>query len=241
MFDNLIKYLSLITIGTFTLGYAYLFAYYRQFNIDILNYITGQEIFYVFLKPVLFIFTIGTVALMWIRDERPKKTKTVQTLSQLAIGKGSWLHRPLPKWLTIVIILMPVCFIIWLQYDGSYFSINGSIVLIFSIILYLFFSWSTIVWMIENGKLKHSFLIYTFIWAGCVAFSLGKANATSRIMMGNSECYYFKANNVQYVTGSKYILIGETQTTVFLYNRTDSSSFVLRRVQIDSLVIRHGK
>lgn len=63
--------------------------------------------------------------------------------------------------------------------------------------------------------------------------------AKVNLILGNSTNITFKYHNAQYRTGKELIFAGETQSTLFIFNRKDSSAWILPRTVIDSLVVKN--
>ena len=94
---------------------------------------------------------------------------------------------------------------------------------------------------ISNSGLTVFNQVICFIFFGYLFYQYGLTSARIVVALGNKSNVEFKYHNKAYSTGSKMIFVGETQSTLFIFNKVDSSTMIFPRSAIDSLVILNQK
>jgi len=233
MIEKFIKYFSVISIGVFILSYAYLDGYYSVFNISIVNYITTSEIFYALLPLVITIISSAAGIFQGYNAERPKKTDTNEAGNRpIELFEKEWFRRFFPYFISLIGIV------------GVFISIHNfpyrNAPLVGTLCTVLIIGGITFPTMRKEIR-EYGFTFYRqiicFIFVGYLFFQNGSISAGTNIALGNQQNVEFKYHNRLYSTGTKMIFVGETQSTVFVFNKADSSTLILPRSNIDSLAI----
>ncbi|MES2004288.1 MAG: hypothetical protein V4450_07190 [Bacteroidota bacterium] len=121
---------------------------------------------------------------------------------------------------------------------GKDYPINPFLKLLpdFLFILNVFFT--SIVKALRTNVFKGWHLIIALLFVGDLCITFGLANAKKIKFEGTEINYVFKIKEKTVNTNNHLFVIGETQTNIFLYNKKDSTTSVLKRSDIDSLVIK---
>jgi hypothetical protein len=232
MIEKFIKYFSVISIGVFILSYAYLDGYYSVFNISIVNYITTSEIFYALLPLVIAIISSATGLFQGYNSERPKKSIGGPGEKPIALFEKIW-------------------FIIFFPYFISLIGAGGLFVnflkfpyrdapAVSTLCVALFIGGITYATMRREIR-EYGFTFFgqlvCFVFVGYLFFDYGQVSAKTNIALGSKVNIEFKYHSKLYSTGTKVIFVGETQSTIFIFNKSDSSTLILPRSNVDSLVI----
>jgi len=231
MIEKIVKYFSLFSLGIFILGYAFLNGYYSSFHIDITKYISTSEIFYVLLPFVSLILSTGYAFFQGYTTPIPKK-KPLEAESTLT---------PKKKWYSSiwVNILLCVLFSIGAFVNITHFSYREAPFIQMICDVGILFSAA---FFVLKGKLKASMSnpfiqLAGFIFIGYLFIQFGQYTARINKLLGNSTKIKFNYHSKLYSSNDRLILLGETQSTIFLYNKLDSCTWVLPRANLDSLII----
>lgn len=228
MLERIIKYLSVITIAVFILSYAFLNGYYSVFGVDIINFITTSEIFYTLLPLAIFMLTAGTAFFGWV----PPALRTPEAASNQK-KKRNW-----SKILIILIIIIVVA-IVGIYINDRYYP-HRDWPLVNLIALSVMFTCAGYAAWNEDIERRgfYPYIIFTiFSVMGYLFISYGKSSAKITKKLGSEINIVFKYHNSIYSSSDSLIFVGETQSTLFLYRVKDSSTWVLSRNSVDSLVI----
>jgi len=237
MFEKFIKYFSVISLCTFLLSYAYLDGYYSEFKIPIINYITTSEIFYTLLP--LFIVCTGSYygfiqGFVW--KDRPRQV--VETNNN-SVKKPKWYRK---EWVStffpyFVSLIGGIGWMIntrHLKYRDAA-SINA---------LCLVISAGGIVYATYYSKYLSGFISKYYFQIGCfvivagIIHNFGRDTAQVTKILGSKDHLKISCQGKTYISDDKMIFAGETQTALFLYRKIDSSTIIISRGKIDSLMIK---
>lgn len=228
MYDRAIKYLPLITILVFLLGYAFQDSYYKQFNIDILLYESNSEILYTLLPLSIFIFggALGLIS----NNKRNNSNISIET------------QKPSPKKINgyfLIIIITMLLFVLQLVFRKFFdsFRIEPLIMLIGNIGLILTIGYKQITEIIRSKLITPNiFLVFTML-CGYLIIQYASSTAIVIKQLGSDREYTFYIKGKVIKTNRDYFVIGQTQGFVFLYNKLDSSTNIMTKTDLDSLKI----
>ena len=247
---KLIEYLPALTICLVYFGFCNLYSYYIEFKIDIYNYISNTEILLSFLPTIVISITLiyGAVYQLVIQKsqvpnvkesviifDRPssipfiKKYKKVSTYFKSIPGLA--IIYVIVKFL---IILMLEKFFYFKKYELQNFELICGFILIF--ILYIGSdSHKNQVFINRNFNLVTIFII---IYMSVQINIYRKADADMLKAGVSIRKISFIYNNHKVKSSKSIMYIGQTQSSLFLYNIADSSTIIYKTSGIDSLILQ---
>lgn len=242
MFEKVAKNLSLLSLGIFILGYSYKQAYYNVFTIDITYYISNSEIFYTLLPLAIIILSTGNNIFNFNQRTNTNAVK-VQSSSTKYRGKfkiflSKWILNWDAFWMLVWLFALsyPIIFI----KNEALMIIEPYAVLLQWISLFLLIKRDSLL-ELRDGNLSNGFLIILFLYFGFTCIQFGRSQGYTIKKYGNNSVKYtFKFKDTRITTGDTFFLIGETQSSLFFYSRTDSATTIFKRNEIDSLVVKNN-
>ncbi len=227
-YDKVVKYLPLLTIIVFLLGYSYQDSYYKEFNINILLYESNSEILYTLLPLSILIFG-SCIGLL---------TNRGRSIGTASIEKTEKRKRINPYIALLIIILTLIGLKLILRKLFGPFRDEPLISLLTTISIISFIGYDYIIDFIRN-KVLTTFYIFLFtVTCGYLSMEYAKSKAYIVKQLGNENQYFLFCKDKIIETNDKYFVIGETQGFVFFYNKNDSSTNIMSRNEIDSLKIK---
>jgi len=240
MLEKFIKYLSIFSIGIFILSYAYLDGYYSSFNIDVANYFTTSEIFYALLPLVALLFGCGWLAIQGLLLREDVDTRHTSaphppqtTCKELWTSKEIWLEIHLPNLFALIAGEgMIINFVV------SNYRIAPTVVSIVWIGMYGCILVAYFLKYKDAGFNIYLIVFISFIMLGFIVRQFGKDSARITYILGNKNSIRFRYHSKAFQSGKSLIFVGECQSTVFLFNKVDSTTMILPRNSIDSLLVK---
>lgn len=90
---------------------------------------------------------------------------------------------------------------------------------------------------IQQEGLSMPLLIVIYLFIGFLSIHYGRESAAITKQIGSPKKILFKHNNVLYRSNDTMIFLGETQSTLFVYHKNNSTTWILPRNDVDSMVI----
>lgn len=227
--NDLLRYLPLFSILGLIFGFLHLQGYYQHFNINILNHLNTGELLFSLL-PFSFFLLVFWV-LLW-----PFAIFPIEKILEKVQVKSDSLMNFIAL---IVIALISTFFFVYISgvFSKSYVSTwNTGIytTVMFLLIMMGFLATSTI----SVTNLKQGFFFLIVIWISVTLFLVGSQNAKVIKELGNKSKYTIKVGSEVIMSDTSQFVIGETQSSIFFYNKSTLSTRVIKRDEIDSLVIK---
>jgi hypothetical protein len=257
MTKKIIENITLLSIILIYFGYCNLYFFFKEFKIDIYNYISNSEILFSFLPTIVITaasFGYLIISLAINHNQRGKQDANNQEKEiennkkneqDLEIPKSkkmrfniSILKSPIIICFTIYTLLILVRFIIKHEMDYKDYELKKYSLLISFMIPILYYYV-----LIEFGNeflKKYSFFIALFviIFIGNQISEYRKCEA-EEIKNGITNIEIsFVINNKEVKTNKKLLLIGQTQSSIFLYDRSNKTSYVFDREKMEKLKIK---
>ena len=245
---KIVDYLPLLSICLMYFGFCNLYYYYKEFKIDIYNYISVPEIILSFF-PTIVVITSLTYGYLYqtLISKNEKNTNEVkvpmpESTETKAENKKSFWKRPksVGFWLAIVNIFFVtiqlfLLFILHIKsYNLKYYDAFCSFVFCLSIYIYILRTK-------ENDFISKNALLVSIcvvIYIG-TQFQLLRNLDAQKIKDGLSDKKLtFKYGSKIITTSPTFLFIGQTQGNLFFYNRKDSSAIIFVADKIDSLSIK---
>ncbi|MBE9599975.1 hypothetical protein [Pedobacter sp. MC2016-24] len=244
---KIIEYLPLLSICLIYFGFCNLYAYYKEFSVDIYVYITTTEIIMAFFPTIVFVSSILSTTLIQEFVGKPVVVVKSETEDQVLDSPSkinkffSWLFQSFLTWLIVIFVLQ---FLIrWLMrryfdyqtYDFQDFNLFASA---FMLIALLWFVAST-------GRMeiirKNTVVVVVSIvcYIGLQISNYRKLDA-DRIKSGIAQRHMsFNYHSRQISTSKELMYIGQTTGNLFLYDRKNARTLVYKTSDIDSLIIKN--
>ena len=229
-FDNLIKYLPLVSAFIIFLSAVRQFIFYAHFNIDVISYISISEFFLLFLKDsfliiVAFMLTIPTIYIIGNKDK----------IYELLLKIKRW-----QAYLILsIIIILSFWLIFWkLNQDFSETarmkSEAISYFLVFGLIGFILIIYSTLKSEKFNTP-KKIFFSGVAMSAFTIILSFFLANNFENSKEQNLVELHF--NNRIIKTNNKLIFIGQSENYFFLYNKENETSRIIKKVNLKEIKV----
>lgn len=227
---GLLKYIPFFTLIGVIMGFLNLHGYYRQFQIDILNYLTTSELLFSLLPYSVFVIVGWTLPAMILAFH------TKESLLDLVIKLAS---KPGQKIYTcfLMIILIGLYFFFYQNIEQKrWFPLISGFFWFSHLMLFIYLLIGLVQEITPNLK---DVLFIGFILTLCtILLFVGEKRAILTKKFGQSRKYTLKVNNQLIQDHRDRFVIGETQLFFFIYSRIDSTTTVIKRDEIDSLVIK---
>jgi hypothetical protein len=231
MLDNLAKNISILTIATLLLGFAYQNAYYSSFGINILTYTTNLELLYSLLPFAFYIFSIGFLVLQV--HVAPVISKPIFVNAD---SKRNGFKKRIILLVALIILLEAGGHLYWKFAEYRYYRYYVLINTIVSLI---------VISQIYTGRFIKKLTDYStvdvvviFVAVAYMIIQFSSATAKEIKMLGKNEKYELVAHGRVTTTSKTYYLVGETQSHLFFYNKYDSTTTIVKRSDIDTLRVR---
>lgn len=235
--ESVIKFFPLIFIILTTIGYIHLQVYYYYFDIEILNYLDLTEIILLFFDKSL-LLTLGilfTVFISYILDYKIKKETDNKTEDSSAKSK----KKPL-RYFEISLIILQLAYIALSIIQENYIGLLYPIGFIICTIIYFLLEKYVFEMLFKNHG---TFFFLSFV-AGFVALLLiNLSTITYSIEKGYNLRYKnitlkqisFSYNNKIISTSNKIKYIGETKSSLFLYDFNKRETIIYKMENVDYL------
>jgi len=231
MIQKIISSFTLLTLSALILGYVKLSSYYSAFQIDILYYVTPTEMLYTLLPTafILLIFCYGVLQFnkIYLQPEESGTKKSVRMYYWLFV-------------ISIIGLILGLTGYI-VNHTSFFYRYRPELVTIGLI----FSASSTLLHKLGKKLNDDSFDTKTFfsVYAGlfflCYLYGFNEAQVTKEV--GPSEVYSFMWKGTMINSNDTFFNIGQTQGSMFLYNKNKRSTLVLNRDAIDSISIMDNK
>lgn len=233
------EHIPLLSICLLYLGLCNLYFFYKEFKIDIYNYVTSTEIILSFFPGiklgaiVIYLFAYNLIITL------TKKNEVVDNMNDEHL-KSSWYLVKMSIFLAIYLIgnlLIVKLFENTFHYKDYELQVYRLVYSILFIPLIYFISG-----VHKNSKLiSENFtlvIIFITLYLGTILETFRTLDA-SKIKNGISDSRVSFIYDHKAVTSSgSLIYIGQTQNNIFLYSMKDSSSQVYKISNLDSLTIK---
>ncbi len=268
MTKRFIENWPLLTAVLIYYAYCNLHYYYNEFKVDIYNYISNSELVLSFLpKIVVITATIGTYIISYVigagsRDNE-EKTKSAKALSKENSDKVDEAakvnppdkeseHKP-KKWpflkkllIAMITLVIPTLIFFYISRNLLELHENKRYELreyfFYVSFVYAFLIYVLLRIFLGNEVIAKYFTVIMLALIIYVGQQIGNFRKLEAAEVKDGVSDYkvsFKYDETKvFKTDSNLIFIGQTQSTLFLYNKKDSSTTVLNKSKIDSLIIR---
>lgn len=242
---KLISILPLLTICIIYLGYCYLHFYYTYFNLDIYNYISSSDILLSFLPIVILILTflVGFINVKIINYKVIKnddKDIIVSNENNTSVKKKTSVFKYiLSSPLTYILLLLIVYHILrkyllqyYYDFELQYLELSFFITM-YSLILWNVYSNSKLDLYLKQPIL---FMLFLIVTSTIIISSFRKLDA-KKIKFGipvKQVSFIYK--NKLYKSNQNILFVGQTQTSIFLYQRSNNSTMVFNTSEVEFLV-----
>jgi hypothetical protein len=229
MFELFLKYLPVISICAFVLGFFKVASYFESFNVNVLNYISASELLFSLLPlctsivicvylPFYFSMMQHSLPTLKWNQNWPVLSLAHSILMLVIIGICLWLGYLIPA--------------NWALYRRMpYFRV--ALWLIPSIDYYL----QTYL-LPKKGKLSPIDVLIPLVLFGVALYCYGTYDATVVKTKGPDKSYTFKWKDKIIKSDSAIYIIGDVQNYLIFFRPKDSSTTIYKRSEIDSLVIK---
>lgn len=228
MYEKIVKYLPLLTIIVFLISYGYQNSYYAEFNINILMYESNSEILYTLL-PLSIIF-FGTWTTFIQRGNESQK------MTQNAIANKKKKVSPF-----LIFIIIYACLIVLQIILKRIFGIYRDqplVLMTISVCSIILIGYEQLILIWKSRVITNNNLIAFTLIFGTLAIQYAQNSAYVIKNLGSEKTYIFYYKDKVVVTDNHFFLVGETQSSLFVYNSNDKFTTILKRSDIDSIKIR---
>ncbi len=233
MFSKLLQYFSLLGLLTFLCGYVYLDSYMEVFNIDPLAYLSNTELMYPLL-PLVTLLVSGFWGLLQ-PVHRKKQLDPLKPAKGFNVSKkGVRTLLVILSSLLIILILLQVLVKVKI-FSADLLPYLGVVLVLILVIFLGQQEWTLFV----ESDFKRPFS-YLLFFAGILFFAsrIGSANAYSKLNGKPNRSYTFVFRGKTVSTDDSLILVKESQNTLFLYDKRNSSTHIYKRDEVDSLTVK---
>jgi hypothetical protein len=231
-----------------------LYYYYSYFGIEIYNYISASEVVMAFMPVILLTaLTLATSPVFFMLGMgrgrlRPYKNppSTIRAGSQIPSDSNSIASEKAPKFFWPFVILSVAVVVILLA--CNYFLIKRGHHHTYEFkdlfaTLYLALGISIMLITASNNRSEDNAQYY-YIYVIALTLAIGQTIKYYRVLAaeevrteGNTTILMFNYKGRLFTSDKNRFPIGETQTHLFFYNRTDSTSIILDKKDVDSIVV----
>lgn len=244
-----LEYLPILTIIFIYFAYCNLHYYYSEFHIEIYNYVSNTEILVSFL-PTIVVFTsfFSFVFIQFLIDEKPAKAFIADSNQiQTDTLNKFWKFVLSPATLIILawILNSGIMFLLidvfsYKEYELKNYNLLMGILL--PCFVYFVYSKRKINYDIDKIFLpKYSFILLIlmifYLGSQIGRFRKSEADELKDTKNHHQMVLYFK--NAKVATNNNLIFVGQTQSTIFLYNKKDASTHLYSKTNIDSAQIKY--
>lgn len=230
MLDKLVKYYVLLSAYFLVLAFLNEWGYYLVFNLSVLSFFSTTDLFFSFLPITLFLSVVG----FFISTKHPDLSK-----EQVYQEHGFFKMMRQPTIGTFIVCIAFGAFNFWLSKSFGMGFKGQSFVVIFSLVLLFFFiRKKELTEFLRSGKMSNSSIMTYFFLIAVMFFVFGSSKGLEVKRNGSSNKYILKVNNQVIITNKTLFVIGENQANLFLYNKNDSSTRVIKKEQVDSFIVK---
>lgn len=243
---RIIEYVPIITVCLIYFGFCNLHYYYKEFNIDIYNYVSNSEILLSFLPSIVlsastFYIFIYNKIVNHSNNEEQIEVGVEEEEVKLKWEKIFWtIISSLAFQLLFLLIFENLVRLILIKYFGFKDYDLQILILLRAIIFFILIYFSSELFKSQESINNNLLLISVFlvIYIGTQIGSYRKLDA-EKIKRGiSNKQISFQYNKKDVATSMQNIYIGQTQSNLFLYNIKSKSTLVYKIENIDSLVVK---
>lgn len=229
---KILENVTFFMLVLFALSYTYLYLYYRKFNIEISTYIDYSEVVFLTSNIIPWLLPLSAPLLMdyFLKISNNDHLSKIEILEKFSKVLG-------------LISLMLLLSKILLSSFTLYKNFEPEILSLLLICL----TWISLIYLILKNKNDELFInklfssfILTLTAIATLSLAIGtyatqKANS---VKIGNKVIsdVSFNYNNDRITTNDSLIFIGNTKSTLFLYNSQTKSSYVFSLAQVSNMV-----
>ncbi|MBK8367575.1 MAG: hypothetical protein IPL10_09205 [Bacteroidetes bacterium] len=268
---KLLEYIPLFTICLLFFGYTNLHSYYQEFRIDIYNHISNTEIILSFLPTIvvwsILIYSFFYQILINEAVKRKEKVDEIEDTTEeeniatvienepeneqkkIKVTKASKIRKVLKNiftsfhfyffgWGIVSAILKLILLKYYFSFQLQEYDLFVSFVVIFIVYMGIKSKRNEVEYISENPIVVSIFII---LFINLQISNYRKQDA-KKIMFGISEkeiCFKYNGKVIQ--TYSKLFYVGQTQSNLFLFNRSTKVTQVFNINNIDSLTIKESR
>jgi hypothetical protein len=228
-YERLLKFLPIISVCAFVLGFFKITGYYDSFNVNILNYISTSELLFSILPLCIYIVIILFMPMYFgmLQHNVPPLRLTQKW------HIPSVVNPILMILLTIIFSLLGYLTPVHLNLYRNipYFRVAAWYAP--AIDIFLGYIQSK-----KESKLSPIDILIPFVLSGAALYCYGTYDATVVKIKGPNKCYTFKWKDKVIKSDSMLYIVGDVQGYLIFYRPKDSTTTIYKRSEIDSLVIR---
>jgi hypothetical protein len=245
---KIIQHIPLLTVCLLYFGFCNLHYYYKEFKIDIYNYISNSEIILSFF-PVIVITSsalygffyqqiIGSASFPQLPTRSPVTPQTEQEKGEISKAKRFMRNGGVVATIYLIIsgfISFGIQKIFkYKPYDLQYFNLISSA--IFCLILLYYIRKHNNTDVIFRNPIIFSIFLVLYTGNGISMYRSADALKIKDGISDKTICFNYNKSKI--ATSQKLIYIGQTQSAMFFFNRNDSSTQVYQFAKIDSLIVK---
>lgn len=247
---KIIEYVPIITVCLIYFGFCNLHYYYKEFNIDIYNYISNTEILLSFLPTIVVlassIYIIAYSKLINHSDlnENDKKIDSEEIIEKEIRPKERkiiWsILLKIPVQLLLLIICKSILSLVLINYYAykAYELQDLNIIYALVFLAYIYFSSS----IFKNQKLiNDNILLITFFSVLYLGIQIGTYRKldSDKIKDGiSNKKIEFEYDGKKIETSKQNIYIGQTQSHLFIFNIKNKSTSIYKTENIELLTLK---
>lgn len=233
MLKKIIEYLSLLTLLIFAIQFSYLEGYFSMFRIRILNYMDYSEILIANASWLIFIVTFIPLLLLLFVDFKSSNNEHPLTL----LRDNSKIIIRLIYFIVFTLLFIQI-YEMYLKHTSNYITAKP----FFYFVKFLLLSLSLVLSYMRSKSftsVQNPFAIILVLIVSIICLSsslLGKGTALT-ILDKNIQTsnIVFKYNSHVITSSDSLIFLGETKSTIFMYDRKKTRTFIYPKNNIDSL------
>ena len=232
--ESALKSFGLISVVLIVISYTYWNTYYRSFNIDIIPLISTEEMLRSLLPLSGVAFAFGYTL---FQQTFIPNFKNIFRNDLLSIGNRIAKLSGSKK--IVVTVILPLVLMLFLITSESFFG-PFRLYPYLTLIFWSYFAGSFLFDVRGTLKLRlfsfHYFVL--FLTLGFITNQFASEMANTNKALGTLENVVIKTNDHLFQTNKQFFYIGGTDAAIFLYNTKDSSTQIILRSAIDSLVFK---
>ena len=245
---KIIEYWPLLTACILYIGFCNLHYYYKVFNLEIFSFVTTADILLsLFPQLVIISTTFYGLILQQLYSEIKKPTENQQTIPEAIIEKKQKRLLWFKKNIEIVVLIYFVVIILimlllknvfhYKSYELTYFNIYTDIIFLF--LIYIAVS------IADRNKLffEKPLLIGLFLLI-FIGQKIGSYKTNEGLAVKDGITDYkrghisFDYNGKNITSSDSLLLVGQTASYLFLYDRKDSSTKIFKNEKVENLIIK---
>ena len=252
-----IQVIPLISLVIYVLGFSYYLAYYGILGINIISYITLSEVlissFVLVIICSIFVFLFYSIFEVYFQRSIKELDRKIpqKPLHKISIVLRRLLSKIQSKSLRkrlggyICTVVASNAMLIWLIYKTNLGDINNRVLLLPVILAYV----SCMVDIYRHYRLLPIYRIRNFYYTitcciiviGLIAslIVLGIRDGNS-ITIEEPDFFELSLSNDQKLNFKQYSYIGDTASTIFLYDRQNSKSVIINREHVISISLNQA-